>query len=131
MRTALTKAGIAPQQVGYVNAHGTGSRMNDSIETLALKQVLGDHAYRVAISSTKSMTGHLMGAAGALEALFTVLSLHHRLAPPTLNYETPDPECDLDYVPNQSRPLPDLDVAMTNSIGLGGHNAALVFRRPR
>jgi beta-ketoacyl-acyl-carrier-protein synthase II len=131
MATALQKAGIEPEEVGYVNAHGTGSRMNDGIETLALKKVLGEHANDAAISSTKSMTGHLMGAAGALEAVFTVLALRDGIAPPTTNYETPDPECDLDYVPNMARMLPDLEVSLTHSIGLGGHNAALVFRKLR
>ena len=104
--------------------------MNDRVETTALKRVFGDHAHRLAISSTKSMTGHLMGAAGAVEAAFSVLALHHGLLPPTINYEHPDPDCDLDYIPNQARPVDGLEAVLTNSVGLGGHNAALIFRRP-
>jgi 3-oxoacyl-[acyl-carrier-protein] synthase II len=126
---ALRRAGIAPERIGYVNAHGTASALNDRIETLALKRVFGDHAYRLAISSTKSMTGHLMGAAGAVEAVFSVLALCHGVAPPTMHYRDCDPECDLDYVPNEARRLPDLEAVLSNSVGLGGHNAALVFRR--
>lgn len=127
MELALEKAEVDRDQVGYVNAHGTGTPMNDRVETAAIKSVFGEHAYGLAVSSTKSMTGHLMGAAGALEALATVLALHHQTIPPTINYEVPDPDCDLDYVPNSARPAP-LRVAMSNSIGLGGHCASLLFR---
>jgi 3-oxoacyl-[acyl-carrier-protein] synthase II len=126
---ALRKAEIDLRSVGYVNAHGTGTPMNDRVETQALKQVFGEHAYNFAVSSTKSMTGHMMGAAGAVEAVFTVLALRDQIAPPTMHYEVPDPDCDLDYVPNAARPMQDLDVALSTSIGLGGHNAALLFRR--
>ncbi len=126
---ALRKAGIDPASVGYVNAHGTGTPLNDKVETAALKRVFGDHAYRLAVSSTKSMTGHLMGAAGALEAVVSVLALRDQVLPPTINYGEPDPDCDLDYVPNVARRVRGLDVALSMSIGLGGHNAALLFRR--
>jgi len=129
MSTALRKAGLTPEQVGYINAHGTASQMNDRVETAAIKTVFGDYAYRLPISSTKSMTGHLMGAAGAIEAVITVLSLHNGILPPTINYKTPDPECDLDYVPNQAREAPGIQAALTHSVGLGGHNASLIFRR--
>ncbi len=128
MQMALRKAGIAPSEVDYINAHGTGTPLNDAVETRAIKTVLGEHAYRVAISSTKSMLGHMMGAAGAVEALICVLALHEGYIPPTINYTTPDPECDLDYVPNVCRAAP-LRVALSNSIGLGGHNSCLIFRR--
>jgi 3-oxoacyl-[acyl-carrier-protein] synthase II len=129
MSAALRKAGIAPEQVAYVNAHGTASRMNDRVETAAIKKVFGGHAYRLAVSSTKSMTGHLMGAAGALEAVISVLSLFHGVLPPTINYETMDPDCDLDYVPNQARAVAGIVAVLSHSVGLGGHNASLVFRR--
>lgn len=125
---ALKDAAVDAPQVAYVNAHGTSTPAGDAAETQALKAALGEHAYKVAISSTKSMTGHLLGAAGGVEALFTVLSLHHQVAPPTINYTTPDPDCDLDYVPNQARDMP-IDVAMSNSFGFGGTNATLVFKR--
>jgi 3-oxoacyl-[acyl-carrier-protein] synthase II len=128
MNMALRKASIEPGMVGYYNAHGTGTRMNDRIESLALKRVFGDHAYRLPISSSKSMTGHLMGAAGALEAVVTILALHHSVLPPTINYEHPDADCDLDYIPNKARIAAGLSVAMSHSIGLGGHNASLIFR---
>jgi 3-oxoacyl-[acyl-carrier-protein] synthase II len=128
MRLALEKAGIEREEVDYINAHGTGTPMNDRVETAAIKSVFGEHAYRLAVSSTKSMTGHLMGAAGAVEALATVLALHHQTIPPTINYEVPDPDCDLDYVPNAARPA-SLRVAMSNSIGLGGHCASILFRQ--
>ncbi len=128
MELALEKAGVDREEVGYINAHGTGTPMNDRVETAAIKSVFGEHAYRLAVSSTKSMTGHLMGAAGALEGLATALALHHQTIPPTINYEVPDPDCDLDYVPNSARPA-SLRVAMSNSIGLGGHCASLLFRR--
>jgi 3-oxoacyl-[acyl-carrier-protein] synthase II len=129
MSAGLRKAGIKPEQVSYINAHGTASEMNDRVETAAIKKAFGDHAYRLAVSSTKSMTGHLMGAAGALEAVITILSLYHSILPPTINYETPDPDCDLDYVPNKARPAPGIEAALSHSVGLGGHNASLVFRR--
>ena len=126
---ALRKAKIDRHLVGYVNAHGTGTPMNDRVETLALKQIFGKHAYRLAISSTKSMTGHMMGAAGAVEAIFTILALRHQVLPPTMHYQEPDPDCDLDYVPNAARPVEGVEAALSSSIGLGGQNAALLFRR--
>jgi 3-oxoacyl-[acyl-carrier-protein] synthase II len=129
MAAALRKAGVRPEQVEYINAHGTASEMNDRVETAAIKSVFGDHAYSLAVSSTKSMTGHLMGAAGALEAVISILSLHHGILPPTINYETPDPNCDLDYVPNTARAAPGLETVLSHSVGLGGHNASLVFRK--
>jgi 3-oxoacyl-[acyl-carrier-protein] synthase II len=128
MAMALETAGIAPEAVEYINAHGTSTQLNDASETRAVKQVFGDHAYRLAISSTKSMTGHLMGAAGAIEAGFCLLAMRDQILPPTINYETPDPVCDLDYVPNAARPT-RLDVAMSNSFGFGGHNGTVIFRR--
>jgi 3-oxoacyl-[acyl-carrier-protein] synthase II len=129
MRLALAQAGLAPAAVEYINAHGTSTHLNDKSETVAIKNVFGDQARSVAISSTKSMTGHLLGAAGGIEAAFSVLALRDGLIPPTINYETPDPECDLDYVPNHPR-RKTLSVAMSTSFGFGGHNAALIFRRP-
>ncbi len=128
MRRALQTAGLAPEDVDYINAHGTGTRLNDAMETKAIKTVFGERAYHIPISSTKSMTGHMMGATGALEAIFSILAIRDGVVPPTINYETPDPECDLDYVPNQAREV-KVDVAMSNSFGFGGHNAVLVFRR--
>jgi 3-oxoacyl-[acyl-carrier-protein] synthase II len=128
MEKALSKARIAPQQVGYINAHGTSTPHNDRIETLAIKNLFGDHAYKLAISSTKSMTGHLLGAAGGLEAGITALAVHHQTAPPTINLENPDPDCDLDYVPGTCRPV-KMDYALSNSFGFGGTNAALLFKR--
>lgn len=130
MRMALRKAGIAPEEVDYINAHGTSTPLNDRAETQAIKSVFGDHAYRIAVSSTKSMTGHLLGAAGALEAMVCVKAIDSGTIPPTINYETPDPDCDLDYVPNVARERP-VEVAMTNSLGFGGHNCTLIFRRYR
>jgi beta-ketoacyl-acyl-carrier-protein synthase II len=124
---ALRKAGIERERVGYVNAHGTGTPMNDRVETQALKRIFGEHAYNLGVSSTKSMTGHMMGAAGAIEAAFTVLALHDQVMPPTMHYEEPDPDCDLDYIPNEARAVNGLELAMSTSIGLGGHNAALIF----
>lgn len=128
MELAMRKARVAPDEVDYINAHGTSTPANDRLETIAIKRAFGEHAYRLAISSTKSMTGHLLGAAGAVEAIATVLAIQHQMAPPTINYQVPDPECDLDYVPNTARTM-RIDVALSNSFGFGGHNAALVFRR--
>ena len=130
MTEALRDAGLAPQDVGYINAHGTSTPYNDKTETLAIKRVFGDHAGRLAVSSTKSMIGHLLGAAGGVEAIVTVLALHHGLLPPTVNYQTPDPECDLDYVPNTARKL-QVEAALSNGFGFGGTNATLAFRRFR
>ncbi|MBI4785739.1 MAG: beta-ketoacyl-ACP synthase II [Chloroflexi bacterium] len=127
MQWALKRARIAPQAVNYINAHGTGTRLNDAIETNAIKQVFGEHAYNIPVSSTKSMIGHTLGAAGALEAIFCLKAMQEQILPPTINYATPDPACDLDYVPNQARPH-KINVAMSNSIGLGGHNASIIFR---
>jgi 3-oxoacyl-[acyl-carrier-protein] synthase II len=126
MRMALKHAGLKPQDIDYLNAHGTSTPLNDKSETAAVKTVFGEHAYDLPISSTKSMTGHLLGAAGALEALFCVKALIESILPPTINYETPDPECDLDYVPNTKRPKPVKRV-MSNSFGFGGHNACLIL----
>lgn len=128
MRRALAKAEIAAEEVGYINAHGTSTRFNDRDETKAIKSVLGAHAYAVAISSTKSMTGHMVGAAGGVEAAITALALEHGILPPTINYEHPDPECDLDYIPNVARER-QVRVALSNSMGFGGHNAVLVLRQ--
>ncbi len=128
MRMALEDAGIAPEKVDYINAHGTSTPLNDAIETLAIKKVFGQHARRLAISSTKSMTGHLLGAAGAAEAAFTCLAIRDQVAPPTINYQNPDPDCDLDYVPNKARPM-GIGYALSNSFGFGGTNACLVFSR--
>jgi 3-oxoacyl-[acyl-carrier-protein] synthase II len=128
MRYALRDAGIAPEQVDYINAHGTSTYYNDKLETYAIKCVFGEHAYRLAVSSTKSMTGHLLGAAGGLEAGITVLAIYHQILPPTINYENPDPECDLDYVPNRARRA-EIRYALSNSFGFGGTNAALLFKR--
>jgi beta-ketoacyl-acyl-carrier-protein synthase II len=128
MRLALRKAGIPLEEVDYINPHGTGTPLNDKVETKAIKSVFGEHAYTLAVSSTKSMVGHLMGGAGALEALVAVKAIHEGMIPPTINYEVPDPECDLDYVPNVSRRA-DVRAAMSNSVGLGGHNASVMFRR--
>jgi 3-oxoacyl-[acyl-carrier-protein] synthase II len=128
MQLALADAGIGPSAIGYINAHGTSTPYNDKFETLAIKRVFGDHAPRLAVSSTKSMTGHLLGAAGGIEAVATVLALHHGLLPPTINYDTPDPECDLDYVPNQARKV-DVEYALSNAFGFGGTNATLAFRK--
>jgi beta-ketoacyl-acyl-carrier-protein synthase II len=128
MKMAIRKAGIAPDAIDYINAHGTGTPLNDSAETLAIKNVFGAHAQRLAISSTKSMLGHMMGAAGSVEALIAALTIQTGCIPPTINLEQPDPACDLDYVPNQAREA-RVDVALSNSIGLGGHNSALILRR--
>ncbi len=125
---ALERAGVAPEQVGYVNAHGTSTPLGDLAETRALKQVFGDHAYKLAVSSTKSVTGHCFGAAGAVEAMMCALALRDGVLPPTINYRTPDPDCDLDYVPNEARRV-QVDVALSNAMGLGGHNACVVLGR--
>ena len=128
MQSALNHAGVQPQQVDYINAHGTSTPFNDKLETLAIKRLFGEHARKLAISSTKSMTGHLLGAAGGLEAGITVLAIRNQIIPPTINYETPDPECDLDYVPNTKRAA-KIEFALSNSFGFGGTNAALLFKR--
>jgi 3-oxoacyl-(acyl-carrier-protein) synthase len=128
MRAALARAGVAPETVDYVNAHGTGTPLGDLAETRAIKEVFGDHAYELAVSSTKSMTGHMFGAAGAVEAIASALAIHHRVIPPTINYETPDPDCDLDYVPNEAREA-DIRVALSNAMGLGGHNGCVLLGR--
>jgi len=128
IRAALERAGVEPERVGYVNAHGTSTPQGDLAETRALKQVFGEHAHRLAVSSTKSVTGHCFGAAGAVEAMFTALALHEGVLPPTINYRTPDPECDLDYVPNEARRT-QVDVALSNAMGLGGHNACVLLGR--
>jgi 3-oxoacyl-[acyl-carrier-protein] synthase II len=128
MQNTMQDAKVQPQQVGYINAHGTSTPLGDRIETTAIKRAFGDHAYKIAVSSTKSMTGHLLGGAGGLEAGITVLSLRDQIVPPTINLEHPEPECDLDYVPNHARKAA-LEYAMTNSFGFGGTNGALLFRR--
>jgi 3-oxoacyl-[acyl-carrier-protein] synthase II len=128
MAAALKDAGLPPAAIGYINAHGTSTPYNDRFETLAIKRVFGEHARRLAVSSTKSMTGHLLGAAGGIEAIATALALHHGVLPPTINYETPDPECDLDYVPNQARKH-QVEAALTNAFGFGGTNATLALAR--
>jgi 3-oxoacyl-[acyl-carrier-protein] synthase II len=128
MRNTLADAKVLPEQVGYVNAHGTSTPHNDRLETLAIKKVFGEHARKLPISSTKSMTGHLLGGAGGLEAGLTVLAFRDRILPPTINYENPDPDCDLDYVPNKARKA-SIEYALSNSFGFGGTNAALLFKR--
>ncbi|MGA3113841.1 MAG: beta-ketoacyl-ACP synthase II [Syntrophobacteraceae bacterium] len=128
MQMALNDAGVKPSDVQYVNAHGTSTDLNDKYETQAIKTVFGDHAYKMAISSTKSMTGHLLGAAGGIEAAYTALTIYNQLMPPTINYEFPDPDCDLDYVPNVARKA-QIEMAISNSFGFGGTNGTLVFRR--
>ncbi|AKM18075.1 MULTISPECIES: beta-ketoacyl-ACP synthase II [Geobacillus] len=127
MRLALQDAGLQPEDIDYINAHGTSTEYNDKYETIAIKEVFGDHAYKLAISSTKSMTGHLLGATGAVEAIFSVLAIRDGVIPPTINYETPDPECDLDYVPNEAR-RQTVRAVLSNSFGFGGHNATLIFK---
>jgi len=128
MKMAINDAGLKPEEIDYVNAHGTSTEYNDKFETLAVKEVFGEHAYKLAMSSTKSMTGHLLGAAGGVEAIFTVLSIRDSMLPPTINYETPDPECDLDYVVKTARSK-EVKAAMSNSLGFGGHNATIVFKK--
>jgi 3-oxoacyl-[acyl-carrier-protein] synthase II len=127
MTSALRDGGLDASAVGYINAHGTSTPYNDKFETIAIKRVFGEHARRLAVSSTKSMTGHMLGAAGGVEAIATALALHHGVLPPTINYESPDPDCDLDYVPNQARKQ-DVEVALSNAFGFGGTNATLAFR---
>ncbi|HKZ01153.1 MAG TPA: beta-ketoacyl-ACP synthase II [Pyrinomonadaceae bacterium] len=128
MLKTIRDAGIEPEQVCYINAHGTSTPYNDKFETLAIKQTFGEHAYKLAVSSTKSMTGHLLGAAGGIEGVFSTLAITREMLPPTINYFNPDPECDLDYVPNEPRPA-RVDYALSNSFGFGGTNAALLFKR--
>jgi 3-oxoacyl-[acyl-carrier-protein] synthase II len=128
MQRAMHDGGINPEQVGYINAHGTSTPLGDKGETLAVKRTFGEHAYQLAFSSTKSMTGHLLGAAGGVESVFTVLAIHNRKLPPTINHHTPDPDCDLDYVPNKVREA-EIECALTNGFGFGGTNTSLAFRR--
>ncbi len=128
MAEALGDAGILPQEVNYINAHGTSTPLNDKYETIAIKNLFGDHAPSLAVSSTKSMTGHLLGASGAVEGIASALTIENGIIPPTINYETPDPECDLDYVPNHSRQQA-VEVALSNSFGFGGHNVTIAFRK--
>jgi 3-oxoacyl-[acyl-carrier-protein] synthase II len=128
MSRAMRKGGIEPSDVGYINPHGTGTPLNDRAETAAIKQAFGDAAYKLAVSSPKAMHGHLMGAAGTLEAIAAVQVVRTGIIPPTINYEVPDPDCDLDYVPNEARQA-DVRVSMSNSVGLGGHNACVLFKR--
>jgi 3-oxoacyl-[acyl-carrier-protein] synthase II len=128
MRNAISDAGLQPSQIDYINAHGTSTPVGDRIETAAMKRAFGDHAYKVAVSSTKSMTGHLLGGAGGVEAGISVLAIRDQIAPPTINHDIPDPECDLDYVPNHARPL-RIDYALSNSFGFGGTNGCLIFKK--
>jgi 3-oxoacyl-[acyl-carrier-protein] synthase II len=128
MTNALRDAAMNAQQVQYINAHATSTALGDRAETAAIKAAFGAHAHQVAVSSTKSMTGHLLGAAGVLEAIFSILAIRDNVAPPTINYRTPDPDCDLDFVPNTARQMP-IDVALSNSFGFGGTNGTLIFRR--
>ncbi len=128
MKMAIKDAGIAPHEMGYINAHGTSTKYGDELETMAIKSVFGEHAYKIPVSSTKSMTGHLLGAAGGVEGVISVLALDRGILPPTINLENPDPECDLDYVPNKARKA-QVEVVMSNSFGFGGTNACLVFKR--
>jgi 3-oxoacyl-[acyl-carrier-protein] synthase II len=128
MLNAMRDAGLNAQDISYVNAHGTSTPAGDKAETLAVKRALGEHAYKVAVSSTKSMTGHLLGAAGGIEAVFSVLAIRDQVLPPTINLHTPDPACDLDYVPNVARET-KVEVAMSNSFGFGGTNGTLIFKK--
>ena len=128
MLKAIKDAGIAPEQIGYINAHGTSTPYNDKYETLAIKKTFGEHAYKLAVSSTKSMTGHALGAAGGIEAVFSILALNENILPPTINYEFPDPDCDLDYIPNEARHK-EVEYVLSNSFGFGGTNACLIFKR--
>ena len=128
MRQAVADSGLKPEDIDYINAHGTSTEYNDKYETMAIKEVFGNHAYDLAVSSTKSMTGHLLGAAGGVEAIFTVQAIKHGILPPTINLHNQDPECDLDYIPNEARKQ-NINAAISNSLGFGGHNATLVFRK--
>ncbi len=128
MQKAIKDAGISPEDIGYINAHGTSTPYNDKFETKAIKKCFGEHAYKLAVSSTKSMTGHALGAAGGIEAVFGIKALNENVLPPTINYETPDPECDLDYIPNEAREA-KVDYVLSNSFGFGGTNACLIFKR--
>jgi beta-ketoacyl-acyl-carrier-protein synthase II len=128
MKQAIADAGMTPNDIDYINAHGTSTEYNDKFETIAVKTVFGDHAYRLAMSSTKSMTGHLLGAAGGVEAIFSVKAIQDQIAPPTINYELADPECDLDYIPNVSREM-KINTVLSNSLGFGGHNATIIFKK--
>jgi 3-oxoacyl-[acyl-carrier-protein] synthase II len=128
MKLALENAKLGPNDIDYINAHGTSTYLNDKSETAAIKTVFGDQAYKLSVSSTKSMTGHLLGASGALEAAISVQAIRDGVIPPTINYETPDPECDLDYVPNKARKA-DIKYVMSNSFGFGGHNATIVLNK--
>ncbi|HDR13890.1 MAG TPA: beta-ketoacyl-[acyl-carrier-protein] synthase II, partial [Desulfobacteraceae bacterium] len=127
IKMAVESAGFKPEDVDYINAHGTSTVLNDLSETVAIKKVFGEHANKLAVSSTKSMTGHLLGAAGGVEAIFTALTIYRGIIPPTINYETPDPECDLDYVPNEARKA-DVRIALSNSFGFGGTNACILLK---
>jgi 3-oxoacyl-[acyl-carrier-protein] synthase II len=128
MRLALESGGLSPTDVDYINAHGTSTPLNDKYETVAIRAVFGEHAGRLSVSSTKSMTGHLLGAAGGVELIACILAMAEDVIPPTINYDHPDPECDLDYVPNEARRAP-VRVALTNSLGFGGHNVTLAVRK--
>jgi 3-oxoacyl-[acyl-carrier-protein] synthase II len=130
MKMALQDAGLEPAAIDYINAHGTSTALNDRIETLAIKLVFANKAHTLPISSTKSMLGHLLGASGAVEAVICVQVLRQHVLPPTINYEDPDPECDLDYVPNTARPVQNVTHVMSNSFGFGGHNASIIFSQP-
>lgn len=127
MKMAIDDAGLEPTDIGYINAHGTSTQLNDKFETMAIKNTFGDHAYKLAVSSTKSMMGHLLGAAGGVETIVTALALKEKVLPPTINYEYPDPDCDLDYVPNEARKA-EIHTALSNSLGFGGHNATIVLK---
>lgn len=128
MKMALNDAGISPEEIDYINAHGTATKQGDELETQAIKTIFGEHAYKLSVSSTKSMTGHLLGAAGGVEAIFTILSIYENIVPPTINLDNPDPECDLDYVPYNAKKK-EIKYAMTNSFGFGGTNASLIFKK--
>ncbi|GAW91071.1 beta-ketoacyl-ACP synthase II [Calderihabitans maritimus] len=130
MEMALKDAGLKPEDISYINAHGTSTELNDKYETMAIKTVFGDHAYKIPVSSTKSMTGHLLGAAGAVEAITCALAIRDNVVPPTINYENPDPECDLDYVPNRAREV-SVEAALSNSFGFGGHNGSIILKKYR
>ena len=128
MKYAIEDSNLKIEDIDYINAHGTSTQFNDRNETAAIKELFGDHAYKMFVSSTKSMTGHLLGAAGALEAIATILAIQNGIIPPTINYETPDPDCDLNYVPNKAI-VREINVALSNTFGFGGHNASLIFKK--